>query len=34
MKLKPIYEDFSKEKEMFDISNYSTYSKYYHGSIK
>ena len=29
-----VYEDFSKDKEMFDFSNYSTKSKYYDDSNK
>ena len=29
-----VYEDFSKDKEMFDFSNYSTRSKYYDDSNK
>ena len=29
-----VYEDFSKHKEMFDFSNYSTGSKYYDDSNK
>ena len=28
-KTKDVYEDFSKDTEMFDFSNYSTKSKYY-----
>ena len=28
------YKDFSNDKEMFDFSNYSTKSKYYHNSNK
>ena len=27
-----VYEDFSKDKEMFDFSNYSAKSKYYDDS--
>ena len=26
---KDVYEDFSKDKNMFDLSNYSTKSKFY-----
>ena len=33
-KTKDVYEDFSSNKEMFDLSNYSTKSKYYDGSNK
>ena len=29
-----VNESFSEDKEMFDFSNYSTESKYYHGSKK
>ena len=29
IKTKDVYEDFSKDKEMFDFSNFSTGSKYY-----
>ena len=29
IKTKDVYKDFSKDKEMLDISNYSTKSKYY-----
>ena len=29
-----VYEDFSRDKEMFDFSNYSTKSKYYDNSNK
>ena len=29
IKTEEIYEDFSKDKEMFDFSNYSTKSKYH-----
>ena len=29
IKTKDVYEDFSKDKEMFDFSNYSAESKYY-----
>ena len=29
IKTKDVYEDFSKNKEMFDFSNYSSESKYY-----
>ena len=32
MKSKDFYKDFSKNKEMFDFSNYSTKSKYYDDS--
>ena len=37
MKLKPkmyVYEDFSKDKEIFDFANYSAKSKYYADSNK
>ena len=30
IKTKDVYEDFSKDKEMFHFSNYSVKSKYYH----
>ena len=33
-KTKDVYEDFSREKEMFDSSNYSTKSKFYDNSNK
>ena len=33
-KTKDVFEDFSSNKEMFDLSNYSTKSKYYDGSNK
>ena len=29
IKIEDVYEDFSNDKELFDISNYSTKSKYY-----
>ena len=29
-----VYEDFSRDKEIFDFSNYSTKSKYYDNSNK
>ena len=29
IKTTDVYEDFSKDKEMFDFSNYSAKSKYY-----
>ena len=29
-----LYEDFSKDKEMFNLSNYSAKSKYYDNSNK
>ena len=32
IKIKDVYEDFSKDKEMFDFSNYSAKSKYYDDS--
>ena len=32
IKTKDVYEDFSKDKEMFDFNNYSTKSKYYDDS--
>ena len=34
MKTEDVYEDFGKEKEMFDFSNYSAKSKYYDESNK
>ena len=34
IKTEDVYEDFSKDKEMFDFSNYSTKSKYYDNSNK
>ena len=34
IKSEGVYEDFSSNKEMFDSSNYSTKSKYYHNSNK
>ena len=34
IKTKDVYEDFSKDKEMFDFSNYSAKSKYYDDSNK
>ena len=34
IKTEDVYEDFSKDKKMFDFSNYSTYSKYYDDSNK
>ena len=34
IKNEDVYEDFSKDKEMFDFSNYSTKSKYYDDSNK
>ena len=34
IKTEDFYENFSKDKEMFDFSNYSTKSKYYHNSNK
>ena len=34
IKTKDVYEDFSKDKEMFDFSNYSTKSRYYEDSNK
>ena len=34
IKTEEFYEDFSSNKEMFDISNYSTKSKYYDNSNK
>ena len=30
IKTEDVYEDFSNDKEIFDFSNYSTKSKYYH----
>ena len=33
-KTEDVYADFSKAKEMFDFSNYSTKSKYYNNSNK
>ena len=32
IKTEDVYEDFSKDKEMFDFSNYSANSKYYDDS--
>ena len=32
IKTEEVYEDFSKDKEMFEFSNYSTKSKYYYDS--
>ena len=34
IKTEDVYEDFSNDKEIFDFSNYSTKSKYYHNSNK
>ena len=34
LKTEDVYEDFSSNKEMFDLSNYSTKSKYHDGSSK
>ena len=34
IKSEDVYEDFSKDKEMFDFSNYSAKSKYYDDSTK
>ena len=34
IKTEDIYDDFSKDKEVFDFSNYSTDSKYYDDSSK
>ena len=34
IKTENVYEDFSKDKEMVDFSNYSTKSKYYDHSNK
>ena len=34
IKMEDVYEDFSKDKEMFDFSNYSAESKYYDDSNK
>ena len=34
IKIEDLYEDFSKDKEMFDLSNYSAKSKYYNDSNK
>ena len=34
IKTEDVYDDFRKSKEMFDFSNYSTKSKYYHDSNK
>ena len=33
-KTEDVYKDFSSAEEIFDISNYSTKSKYYHSSNK
>ena len=34
IKAENVYEDFSKDKEMFDLSNYQVKSKYYDNSNK
>ena len=34
IKTEDVYEDFSKDKEMFDFSNYSARSKYYDDANK
>ena len=34
MKMEDVYEDFSKDREMFDFGNYSAESKYYDDSNK
>ena len=34
IKMEDAYEDFSKDKEMFDFSNYSPGSKYFDDSNK
>ena len=34
IKTENVYQDFSNDKEMFDLSNYSTKSKYYDNSSK
>ena len=34
IKTEDVYEDFSKAKEMFDFSNFSSKSKYYYNSNK
>ena len=34
IKIRDLYEDFSKDKEMFDFGNYSAKSKYYNDSNK
>ena len=34
IKTEDVYEDFSKDKEMFDFNNYSAKSKYYDDSNK
>ena len=34
IKTEDVYENFGNHKEMFDFSNYSTKSKYYHNSNK
>ena len=34
IKIEDIYEDFSKDKEIFDFNNYSAESKYYDDSKK
>ena len=34
IKTADVYEDFNSDKEMFDFTNYSTKSKYYHDSNK
>ena len=34
IKMEDVYEDFSKDKEMFDFRNYSAESKYYDDSSR
>ena len=34
IKIEDVYEDFSKDKEMFDFSNYSASSKQFYDSQK
>ena len=34
LKIEDVYEDFSKDKEMFDFNNYLAKSKYYNGINK
>ena len=34
IKTEDVYENFSNDKDMFDFSKYSTYSKYYNNSNK
>ena len=34
MKTEDVYKDFNNDKHLFDFSNYSTKSKFYHNSRK